>query len=646
MRNTNSARAFLRRGTVILCACLVAGLLALALQGKQRPVSSPGLGAQQSQMGPIPGEADSTTRESEMRGFIERYAADRASLNRYFAVQGPEWSEARESRSQRLAAEMSPAYQARMKEFDTEWTDRLEKLNFDAMREDGRIDFLVLQNYLAHDLRQLDIRAKTIAEAGPLMPYAQAILDLEDSRRRMGPVDSRQAAEILNQLKQQVEETRRKLEAQIQPAAGAGGQAEVAGVKKTAANRAAVATEGLRNILKTWFGFYNGYDPAFTWWVDQPYKALDKALESYTAFLREKVVGIKPGDESVIVGDPIGRDALLSELAHEMIPYTPEELIAIANQEFGWCEAEMKRAAREMGYGDDWHKALEAVKKMHIEPGQQPELIRKLMYEAIDFIEQRNLITVPELARETLRMEMISPERQLINPFFSGGEVISVSYPTNTMSEDDKLMSMRGNNIPFARATVFHEMIPGHHLEGFMSARYHRYRRVFQTPFWEEGWALYWELRMWDLDFARTPADRIGMLFWRMHRCARIIFSLSFHLAKMTPDECIDFLVNRVGHERANAAAEVRRSFDGSAEPLYQCAYLLGGLQIRALHHELVASGKMTERAFHDRVLKENSIPIEMIRADLTGQKLSRDFHSSWRFYTLETGGTASAASR
>jgi uncharacterized protein (DUF885 family) len=462
----------------------------------------------------------------------------------------------------------------------------------------------------------------------------------------MKPVDSRRTAEILDSLKKQVEETRRKLEVQIKPAGGGGGQAEAAGIKRSVANRAAVATEGLRNTLKTWFDFYNGYDPVFTWWVNQPYKALEKALESYTAFLREKVVGIKPGDESVIVGDPIGRDALQSELAYEMIPYAPEELIDIANKEFSWCEAEMKRASREMGYGDDWHKALEAVKNMHVDPGQQPELIRKLMYEAIDFVTQRNLITVPELARETLRMQMMSPERQLVNPFFTGGETISVSYPTNTMSEDDKLMSMRGNNIPFARATVFHEMIPGHHLEGFMSARYRPYRRVLRTPFWEEGWALYWELRMWDLNFGRTPAERIGMLFWRMHRCARIIFSLSFHLEKMTPEECIDFLVNRVGHERANAAAEVRRSFNGSVEPLYQCAYLLGGLQIRALHHELVDSGKMTERAFHDAVLQENSIPIEMIRADLTGQRLGRDFRSSWKFYALETPAATSAASR
>ncbi len=123
------------------------------------------------------------------------------------------------------------------------------------------------------------------------------------------------------------------------------------------------------------------------------------------------------------------------------------------------------------------------------------------------------------------------------------------------------------------------------------------------------------------------------MLFWRMHRCARIIFSLSFHLEKMTAQECIDFLVDRVGHERDNATAEVRRSFDGSYGPLYQIAYLIGGLQFHALHHELVDSGKMTNRAFNDWIYKENRIPVEMVRAILTNQKLTRDFKSNWKFY-------------
>ena len=135
-----------------------------------------------------------------------------------------------------------------------------------------------------------------------------------------------------------------------------------------------------------------------------------------------------------------------------------------------------------------------------------------------------------------------------------------------------------------------------------------------------------------DLDFPKTPENRIGMLFWRMHRCARIIFSLSFHLGTMTPQECVDFLIDRVGHERKNATAEVRRSFEGSYPPLYQIAYMIGALQFRALAEELVGSGKMTRKEFHDAVLRQNRIPVEMLRARLTNQELSRDFKSTWRF--------------
>jgi uncharacterized protein (DUF885 family) len=231
-------------------------------------------------------------------------------------------------------------------------------------------------------------------------------------------------------------------------------------------------------------------------------------------------------------------------------------------------------------------------------------------------------------------MAMMTPERQMVNPFFTGGETISVSFPTNSMPHEAKLMSLRGNNVHFARATVQHELIPGHHLQGYMNARHKTYRELFRTPFWIEGWALYWEMLLWDLDFPQSPENRIGMLFWRMHRCSRIVFSLKFHLQQMTPQECIDYLVQRGGHERDNASAEVRRSFETSYPPLYQAAYMLGGLQFRELHRELVDSGRMSNREFHDAILKENCIPVDMVRAILTDGPLTRDYETGWKFYS------------
>jgi len=563
---------------------------------------------------------DLDSSQSELRTVIERYTADRGTLARTYPIAH------------------SPNRQARMRQFYGEWLGRLAELNFESLSPEGRIDYLLLRNHLQHELRQLELQNKFHEEEAPFLPFASAILGLEDARRRMEPVDSVKAALALSDLAKQVEGSRQSAEANLRSG----------NITKSSANRAADTLQGLRNTLHHWFDFYNGYDPLFTWWAAEPFKAADTALQNYGTFLRERVAGVRrggaagsgrgtvaaqAGDSDDIIGNPIGRDGLMSELAYEMIPYTPEELIAIADKEFAWCEEQMKRASRDLGYGDDWHKALEHVKTLYVEPGKQTTLIRDLANEAIAFLDQHDLITIPQLARESWRMEMMSPERQLVNPFFTGGEVISVSYPTSGMSEEQKLMSMRGNNIHFSRATVFHELIPGHELQGFIAQRYRTHRRLFSTPFLGEGWSLYWELLMWDMNFAKSPENRIGMLFWRMHRCARIIFSLSFHLRKMTPQECIDFLVNRVSHERENAIGEVRRSFNGSYGPLYQAAYLLGGMQLYALRKELVDSGKMTNRAFHDAVLRENSIPVEMIRASLTNQRLAKDFTTSWKFY-------------
>ncbi|MBX7126025.1 MAG: DUF885 domain-containing protein, partial [Cyclobacteriaceae bacterium] len=380
--------------------------------------------------------------------------------------------------------------------------------------------------------------------------------------------------------------------------------------------------------------FYQDYDPAFAWWTKQPARVLDSLLKSFSKATGSKVDpnGLNKDDGSGIRGTPIGRAEILRQLQLEMIPYTPEELIDIANREFAWCDAELLKASREMGFGDNWKAAQEKVKQSYVPAGQQPQAIMDLYNQSIDFLKKNDLITIPPLAEETWRMVMMPAQQQRVSPFFLGGEVLMISYPTNDMSHPDKLMSMRGNNPHFSRATVHHELIAGHHLEGFMNDRFYSYRH-FYNPFWIEGWSLYWEFILWDKNFPRSPEDRMGMLFWRMHRCARIIFSLNYHLGQWTPQQCINFLVDRVGHERANAEGEVRRSFTGGYGPLYQLAYMTGAFQFYALKKELVDSGKMTLKAYHDAVMRENCMPIEMLRAILTGNAPAKDFRTSWRFY-------------
>jgi len=549
-----------------------------------------------------PQDAGVDTADSSIRPLIERYRTDLSGLERRYDVP------------------MSESGAARMRRFHGSWAEQLARVDFDGLAQDERVDYLLLRNDIRHEQKALAHEEQRLMEIDGLVGFRGVIIELAEARRALEPIDSEAIARSLTDLARAIEVHHDRVK--DEDAEGA--------FPPTIAKRGADRVASLARSLRSWYRFYNGYDPLFTWWVEKPYEAVREKLEAYEETIRKKLV--HEDDDDFFLGDPIGREALFDELAYEMIPYTPEELIEIAEREFAWCDREMLRASNDLGFGDDWHAALNHVKDLHVGPGEQPELIRSLAIEAIDFLEERDLVTIPELAKETWRMEMMSPARQKVSPYFLGGETIMVSFPTNEMEHADKLMSMRGNNPHFSRATVHHELIPGHHLQGFMRQRYRTYRRPFGTPFWMEGWALYWELHLWDLDFPQSAENRIGMLFWRMHRCARIVFSLSYHLGKMTELEAIDFLVERVGHERNNATAEVRRSVAGGYGPLYQCAYMLGGLQLRALHAELVTNGDMTEKQFHDAVLQQNSIPIEFIRAALGGHELTPDYETTWRF--------------
>ncbi len=573
---------------------------------------------------------------SEFAEVVSRYQADQtALLRRYDAVE-------------------SPDRRFRMRNFYTAWRQRLAEADFAALSREAKVDYVLLDNELRHQLALLDREEKLRGEAAEALPFADALLAIYDARRRMETLDPVAAARTLTAVTKSVDSLRALFEA---PAAGRGSAAPLRAaptLTRSTGMRAATRVDQLRQTMGNWYRYYQGYDPLFSWWMADPYRKLDESMVRYARTLRERVVGWRQSATTVaaaggggrggaggggqaadadepIVGVPIGAAGLQADLDYEMIPYTAEELIAIAEREYAFSLQEIKKAAKELGY-DDWKQASEHVKNLYVAPGRQIDIIRDLARQAEAYFASKDWVTIPELSTEDWRMEMLSPERQRVSPFFLGGEAILVSYPTDAMTDEEKLMSMRGNNPHFSHATVFHELNPGHHFQGFMTQRYNTHRRGFNTPFWNEGIALYWEMFVWDEGFHSSPEDRIGALFWRMHRSARIIFSLSFHLGKMTPEQSIDLLVDMVNFERANAEAEVRRSFNGSYSPLYQAAYMLGGLQMRALHGELVLSGRMTNREFHDAVMQGGPMPVTMVRARLTDQALTRSGAPAWRF--------------
>jgi hypothetical protein len=586
---------------------------------------------------------------------VQLYEADRLTINRFYDLP---WSTQRFERLERHLRE---------------WQEKLRGVPFEPLNQDGRIDYLLLRTRLESEQARLNLDRQRRREMEPHLPFMAPIHQLETARWRMEKLDAAKAAgvvatipDLAKQARKEIEQARKKQAPRADtnavpaekkagspatPVSGSQAKPEASFSPATAevppvttnlpssqpgiavlAQRTASAVSDIRGSLKTWSAFYDGFVPEFSWWMKKPGDAALASLEDYAKFLREEIAGLKGKDEDPLVGDPIGADALKEDLAAEWLAYSATELLAIGERELAWCESEMKKAAAEMGLGQDWKAALARVKGEHGAPGQQEQIVTEEARSAIDFVKSRNLVTVPALCEELWRTSMLSTDAQKTLPYaaYSGPNML-VAFARDDMKHEDKLMAMRGNNRHFTRIVTAHELIPGHHLEAFMTARHQIHRRSFRTPFFIEGWALYWEIMLWNLNYGRTPEERVGMLFWRMHRCARIIVSLRFHLGQMTPEEMVNFIVDRVGHERLGATSEVRRFIGGAYSPLYQCAYMIGGLQLKALYDELVPTGRMTAKEFNDAVLRLGAIPIELVRASLTGQPLTADSRPTWR---------------
>ena len=95
----------------------------------------------------------------------------------------------------------------------------------------------------------------------------------------MDPVDGKKSAEALDQSIRQIA----KLRKQLDDTSNDGERFISPSRWPQPRRRPPTACANLRS----WFTFYTGYDPMFTWWATAPYKDLDKALADYAKSLRD-----------------------------------------------------------------------------------------------------------------------------------------------------------------------------------------------------------------------------------------------------------------------------------------------------------------------------------------------------------------------
>ncbi len=155
--------------------------------------------------------------------------------------------------------------------------------------------------------------------------------------------------------------------------------------------------------------------------------------------------------------------------------------------------------------------------------------------------------------------------------------------------------------------TCAHEAYPGHHLQ-FVTANRHprKWRRLFAHAVFYEGWTLWCEQMLVDMNLDRSPAVRVLQLHDALWRCHRILVDLRLQTRRYSYEQAARHLQKHLGFTRARAETDVNWY---TAAPGVPMSYWLGRLENARLHQRLVIGRGWSLQRFNDWLLSFGTIP-------------------------------------
>jgi uncharacterized protein (DUF885 family) len=185
--------------------------------------------------------------------------------------------------------------------------------------------------------------------------------------------------------------------------------------------------------------------------------------------------------------------------------------------------------------------------------------------------------------------------------------------------------------------TVYHEGVPGHHLQVAQTAvRAELLNRWQRLLCWVsghgEGWALYAENLMDELGYLQDPGDKLGMLDGQALRAARVIVDIGMHLEleiprdnpfgfhpgeRFTPELGYDFMRGHCRIPDENLRFEVNRYLGWAGQaPSYKVGERIW-LQARDEAKARQGAG-FDLKAFHRNALDLGSLGLDPLKAALS----------------------------
>jgi hypothetical protein len=354
-------------------------------------------------------------------------------------------------------------------------------------------------------------------------------------------------------------------------------------------------------------------------------RAAVEALEGYASYLKT----LHPEADFEVVG------AASYAWRYEhvaLLPWTPEELRKESEEALAKVEGEIAELAPKLGPAPE-------------PTAEQRERARGLtresllgMYDGIEVaLREATLkggwVSIPDAvgavrARETPdAMVPLTGDGGSMNPpptyVATNLSYWNVEHFNAGWSQDERLKTVtraegfRENGMgPYAS----HEGFPGHHLQ-LSIARLNKdpLRSVLPDPVMNEGWALYVEQVMLEHGaFGDSARAKSAVLRSLRHRIARVVVDVNVETGAWDLQRAADFR-EHAAPGKGEIDEDIQRAFQW---PTQLVDYYAGCLEIVRLREDVKKKlgDRFDERAFHDALLAEGSVPVALVRAKILGE--------------------------
>ena len=168
-------------------------------------------------------------------------------------------------------------------------------------------------------------------------------------------------------------------------------------------------------------------------------------------------------------------------------------------------------------------------------------------------------------------------------------------------------------------ALVYHEAIPGHHMQIAIAteqASLPRFRRTGGYSAYSEGWGLYSERLGKEVGFYSDPYSEFGRLALELHRAVRLVVDTGLHAKRWTREQTIRY---HVENSPTGEDAAVRATERYILNPGQATAYFIGMLKIVELRERAAAAlgDRFDLRRFHDLVLQTGAVPLTVLESEV-----------------------------